>query len=163
MTAMRPPLFMPLFHERQPILANRSDSPLRLMGTLIVALLAITMAIFPISMPRAAASAGHQHAVVAGAGHEHVHDHATVDRAHDHADAASHADVVSSASGDHDQDSHDCTGPVCCSMGTCHAFQDTAFPILSSPAVSHLPVAMPGDEQVGGITTGSLDKPPRTV
>jgi len=135
---------------------------LRLLGTIIVALLAITMAIFPISVPQAAVSAGHQHAM-ASAGHKHVHEHATIDRAHEHADVTSHADVVSSASGDHEKGSRDCTGPVCCSMGTCHAFQDTAFPILSSPAASHLPIAMPGDEQVGGITTGGLDKPPRTV
>lgn len=160
---MRAPLFTPLFRERQPILTNRSDSPLRLLGTLIVALLAFTMAIFPISMPQAAVSAGHQHAGVAGAGHKHVHDHAAVDGTHDHADVASHADAVSSASGDHERGSQDCSGPVCCSMGTCHAFQDTAFPILFSPAASNFPVAMPTDEQVGGITRGGLDKPPRTV
>jgi len=127
---------------------------LRLLGTLVVALLAITMAIFPISMPRAAVSAGHHHAQVAGAGHKHVHEHA---------DVASHDDVLASASGDHEQGSNDCSGPVCCSMGTCHAFQDTVLPILYSPAVSHLPMAMPGDDQLGGITADGLDKPPRTV
>lgn len=151
------------FREKYPNPTNRSVPPLRLMGTIIVALLAITMAIFPISVPQAAASAGHPHARVADAGHKHVHEHAAVDGPHGHADVASHHDVMASAFGDHDQGSHDCAGPVCCSMGTCHAFQASVLPDLSSPAASTIPVALPGDEQVEGITAGGLDKPPRTV
>ena len=55
---------------------------MRLMGTIIVALLAFTMAIFPISVPQAAASAGHRHAATVGAGHAH----AVLDGDHDHPD-----------------------------------------------------------------------------
>jgi hypothetical protein len=132
---------------------------LRLMGTIIVALLAIIMAIFPISVPQAAASAGHRHAATADAGHAH----AVTDGDHGHAhEMASHG-IDLSASTDHDEGSHDCSGPVCCSMGTCHAFQASVLPDLSSPAVATIPVALPGDEQVEGIVAGGLDKPPRTI
>jgi hypothetical protein len=132
---------------------------LRLLGTLIVALLAFTMAIFPISVPQAAASAGHQHSVMVDAGHEH----ATIDGDHEHADGlGSSHDTASGASADHHQGSQDCSGPVCCSMGTCHAFQASAPPGLYSPAVSAVSMMMAGDEQVGGITVSGLDRPPRT-
>jgi hypothetical protein len=132
---------------------------LRLMGTIIVALLAFTMAIFPISVPQAAASAGHRHAAIAETGHAH----AVLDGEHDHAHATASHGTDLSVSADHEQGTHDCSGPVCCSMGTCHAFQAIALPDLFSPAASIVPVAFPGDEQVDGITAGGLDKPPRTV
>ncbi|KLK90092.1 hypothetical protein AA309_27700 [Microvirga vignae] len=132
---------------------------MRLVGTLIVALLAFTMAIFPISVPQAAASAGHPHAATAGAGHTH----AALGGDHEHPDGVGSHGTDLGAAADHDQGSHDCSGPVCCSMGTCHAFQASVLPDLSSPAMSTIPVALPGDEQVEGITAGGLDRPPRTV
>jgi len=136
---------------------------LRLLGTLIVALLAFTMAIFPISVPRAAASTGHQHALYADAGHEHAHEHADVGD-HDHGNVLTSSGVtVAAYVSDHDGNSKDCTGVVCCSMGTCHAFQASEQPSLYSPAASQIPMAMAGDEQVGGITAGGLERPPRTV
>ncbi|NBJ23704.1 hypothetical protein [Microvirga arsenatis] len=133
---------------------------MRLMGTIIVALLAITMAIIPISMPQAAASAGNHHAVRVDAGHEN----AAIAGDHEHADelAPSH-DAALDASADHHQGSQECSGPVCCSMSTCHAFQESAAPTVYSPTVSQVSMAMAGDEQVEGITTGGLDRPPRTV
>jgi hypothetical protein len=48
-------------------------------------------------------------------------------------------------------------------MSTCHAFQESAAPSVYSPAVSQISMAVAGDDQVGGITTGGLDRPPRTV
>ncbi|MBM6595383.1 hypothetical protein [Microvirga pudoricolor] len=133
---------------------------MRLMGTIIVALLAFTMAIFPISVPQAAASAGHQHAAMVGVAHEH----GGVDGDHEHADElASSLDATLDASADHDEGSQDCSGPVCCSMGTCHAFQAGVAPDVHSPTTSQTPPAMPGDEQIAGITVGGLDRPPRTV
>jgi hypothetical protein len=127
------------------------------------------MAIFPISVPQAAASTGHVHAAMA-AGHPHAvtaragHTRAAFDgdHGHVHEPATSH-DIALEASADHGQDPHECSGPVCCSMGTCHAFQAIALPDLFSPAASIVPMAFPGDEQVEGITAGGLDKPPRTV
>ncbi|RDI57207.1 hypothetical protein [Microvirga subterranea] len=133
---------------------------MRLLGTLIVALLAFTMAIFPISVPQAAASTGHPHATATAAGHTHAAFDG--DHGHVHEPASSH-EIAVDASADHGQGSHDCSGPVCCSMGTCHAFQAIALPDLFSPAASIVPVAFPGDEQVDGVTAGGLDKPPRTV
>jgi len=132
---------------------------LRLMGTIIVALLAFTMAIFPISVPQAAASAGHPHAATVEAGHTH----AACDGDHEHLGEVGPHGTDLGAAADHGQGPQDCSGPVCCSMGTCHAFQASVLPDLSSPAASTIPVALPGDEQVEGITAGGLDKPPRTV
>ncbi|MBQ0821898.1 hypothetical protein KBI52_17030 [Microvirga sp. HBU67558] len=136
---------------------------MRLLGTLIVALLAFTMAIFPISVAPVAASGGHQHALSADAERGHAHEHAD-NGDHEHGDVlTSPGNTVTADVSDHDGSSRDCTGPACCSMGTCHAFQDTDLPVLYSPGASRLPIAMPGDEQVGGITAGGLDRPPRTV
>ena len=133
---------------------------MRLMGTIIVALLAITMAILPISGPQGAAQAAHQHAAVATTGHAH----ADADGDHSHADPQVSSDTEAlGISGDHDSDARDCTGVMCCSMGTCHAFQITAPPYLYSPAVSQVSMAMTRDEQVEEITIGGLDRPPRTI
>ena len=133
---------------------------MRLMGTIIVALLAITMAIFPVTVPQAAASAGHQHAIMIGAGHEH----ASVDGEHEHVDELVSSDgTTQRASTDHHQSSKDCSGPVCCSMGTCHAVQVSAPTGVYSPTVSQASMIMAGDRQVGGLATGGPDRPPRTV
>ena len=133
---------------------------MRLMGTIIVALLAITMAIFPISMPQAAVSMGPEHTVTAEIGYEH----ATFDGAHEHANVmASCDDVVVSGCSDHDPGSHDPAGPSCCGMGICHAFQLSVTPALTSPALSFAPIAIAGDEQVVSVVSGRIDRPPRTV
>ncbi|MBM1170141.1 hypothetical protein [Microvirga arabica] len=135
---------------------------MRLMGTIFVALLALTMAILPISMLQAAAPAvaGHGHTMAVDAGHGH----AAAEENHEHADiVAAHGDTALSGSSEHAGNSEDCTGTFCCSMTACHVFQISAPPNLYSPAVSQAPMAMAGDEQVGGITTGGLDRPPRTV
>ena len=133
---------------------------MRLMGIIIVALLAITMAIFPISMPQAAASMGPEHPVTADIGYAH----ATFDGVHEHAAVmASCDDVVASGCSDHDPGPHDPAGPNCCGMGMCHAFQLSVTPILNSPALSFAPVAIAGDEQVASAVSGRIDRPPRTV
>jgi hypothetical protein len=130
------------------------------MGIIIVALLAFTMAILPITMPQAAVSAEDHHALATGAGHEP----AATDGDHEHADTlASSGDAVSAGSDDHGGASEDCTGVLCCSMSTCHAFQISAVANLYSPAISQAPMAVPGDEQIAGITVDGLERPPRTV
>lgn len=150
----------PNFRDTYPLSTTRSFSSLRLMGTIIVALLAITMAIFPISMPQAVAHAAHQHVTRVGTGHEH----GVAERGHQHPDLqASHDAAAVGLSGSHDPDTQDCTGVVCCSMGACHAFQDTAPPSLFSPAVSEISIALTRDEQVEEVIVGGLDRPPRTV
>jgi ABC-type nickel/cobalt efflux system permease component RcnA len=150
----------PNFHDRYLTPTNRSSPLLRLMGTIIVALLAITMAILPISGPQGAAQAAHQHAVVTTAGHAH----GEADGNHSHADLQVSLDTGTlGISGDHDSDTHDCTGVICCSMGTCHAFQITAPAYLYAPAVSQVSMVMTRDEQVEDIIIGGLDRPPRTI
>jgi hypothetical protein len=133
---------------------------LRLMGTIIVALLALTMAILPISTALAAASATHGHVLVVDAGH----DHAAVDGHHEHANVRASASDTSLADFTaHDGSPEDCTGPICCSMSACHAFQTSAPPSLYSPTGSQAPMAMAGDEQVMSVVSGRIDRPPRTV
>ena len=133
---------------------------MRLMGAIIVALLAITMAILPISGPQGAAQAAHQHAAVTTIGHMH----GEADGNHSHADLQVSFDTGAlGISGDHESDTQDCTDVICCSMGTCHAFQIPAPQNLHSPAVSQVSMAMTRDEQVEEITIGGLDRPPRTI
>jgi len=162
---MSPNLSEICFRERRLILANRSDSPLRLMGTIITALLAITMAIFPISMPRAAASTGHAHAA-ATAPHAHkVHD-AKPHADHHHAvQASAICDDATAGAGceHHPKSSYDQGDPTCCGGMGCHSFQVSTAPIVSSPAVAPIPLAVAGDEQVAGLVIGRLDRPPRTI
>jgi hypothetical protein len=133
------------------------------MGTIIVALLAFTMAIFPISMPRAAASTVHVHAAQAA---KHAHD----DSAHSHhgkdarLGAPCHHGLGAAPGCDrHDGASHGQDGSNCCGGMGCHSFQVSAAPIISSPVASPTPLAIAGDEQVAGIVAGRLDRPPRTV
>ena len=133
---------------------------MRLMGTIIVALLAITMAIFPISGPQGATQAAHQHAAMSTTGHTH----GDSDDGHRHADLQADSESGAlSISGDHDSGARDCTGVMCCSMGTCHAFQVTAASYLFSPVVSQVTMIVTRDEQVEEITIGGLERPPRTV
>jgi hypothetical protein len=128
------------------------------MGTIIVALLAITMAILPISVPQAAMAAAHGHATVVDTGHEH----AAVDGDHEHTDVPASSAAFADLS-DHDGGAEDCTGPICCSMATCHAIQVGAPPSVYSPNSSQASMAMTRDEQVEGIPTAGPDRPPRTV
>ncbi|MFC4172403.1 hypothetical protein ACFOYU_10065 [Microvirga sp. GCM10011540] len=133
---------------------------MRLMGTIIVALLAITMAIFPISGPQAGAQAAHRHAAVA----EAIHEHAAAVGGHEHAAVTASCDVsAQTVAAESHPDTQDCAGLICCSMGACHAFQASAPPSLYSPAVSEASKVLTRDEQVEEITVGGLDRPPRTV
>jgi hypothetical protein len=121
------------------------------MGPIIAVLLAITMAIFPISMPRAAALGGHDHAAVLEG------DHGAAAEAVHH-DVSTGDDCL-----DHSGGSHDGSGLPCCGMGACHAFEMTVAPDVHSPVTSAVPLAIIGDEQVASVTPGRLDRPPRTV
>ncbi|WP_262029846.1 hypothetical protein [Microvirga sp. Mcv34] len=133
---------------------------MRLMGTIIVALLAITMAIFPISGPQAAAQAAHRHAAAAA----DVHEHADSEGDHEHADTTASCDASAwTVAADTNPDTQDCVGLICCSMGACHAFQASVAPSLYSPAVSEASTVLARDEQVEEITVGGLDRPPRTI
>ncbi len=136
---------------------------MRLMGTIIVALLAFTMAIFPVSMPRAAASAGQVRTALA-AGHAHdasAHSHHGKDA---WLTAACHHGLEAALGCDrHDGASHGHDDSNCCGGLSCHSFQVSAAPIVSLTVASPTPLAIAGDEQVAGIVAGRLDRPPRTV
>jgi len=152
----------PHFRDTEPILTNGSDSPLRLLGTIVAALLAITMAIFPVGMPQAAASTGHSHAALA-AGHSHAGGSAPH---HDEAaglQAVCHSSAVQSDCDRNPADPHDHGDANCCGGLGCHSFQVSSAPIISSPITSRILIAVAGDEQVSGIAPGRLDRPPRTM
>jgi hypothetical protein len=131
---------------------------LRLTSTIIAVLLALSMVAFPISMVRAAALGSHNHAETAQA--EHGDHHTQV--------ASSEADCVSTATVHHDQaapadDASHKSGPSCCGMGACHAFQLSGTPSLLMPAAMAHVLHAPGDEQVTGSFSVRIDRPPRTV
>jgi hypothetical protein len=121
------------------------------MGHIIAVLLAITMAIFPISVGQAAAVKGSEHVVALDAHHPLDEALATPDG------------IVAGTCSDHHTGNHDGTSPGCCGIGICHAFQVSAAPAVYSPHRSAVLMALAGDEQVDGIVSGRLDRPPRTV
>lgn len=122
---------------------------MRLMAPIIAVLLAITMAIFPISMPRAAASGAHRSPV-------------TLDTHHAHGNAEVSCDhEVSVTCGDHEGETHEASG--CCGMSVCHAFQVSAAPAALCRQVTMTSITGIKDEQVWGITPCGFDRPPRTI
>ena len=130
---------------------------MRLTSTIIAVFLALSMAIFPISMARAGAMAGHAHAGTAQA----------EPRDHHNPLASTVADCASLSSGDHhgspSEDASHNSAPSCCGMGACHVFQMSAAPSVSTPAGSAHLLQAPGDEQVTGAFSVRIDRPPRTV
>jgi hypothetical protein len=129
---------------------------LRLTSTIIAVVLALSMAIFPISGARSAAAMSNHH----------HHDHGAVaHHAPDHTLATDHApDQVATATDDcsgHKSRSGKQTG--CCDMGVCHAF--TAAPWATSADMASLveTVGDYGDEQVRGELSVRIDRPPRTA
>jgi hypothetical protein len=138
----------------------------RVMSPIIAVLLAITMAVFPISMPRAAAFGQHGHAQTAKV----VQDEAASAADHQNAGDHGHADTVASCDpavlggcSEPQPSSHDGTTPACCGAGMCHAFEVSAAPAVFSPHLSPGPTVQTGDEQVDEAVSGRLDRPPRTV
>jgi hypothetical protein len=122
----------------------------------IVAVLAIALAVFPVSGARPIAHAGHQPELGATAHHSQ------------HADAASHDASVEMAFDAHDCSSkehhgtqHPATG--CCDMGACHALAFVASIVVAGPAPFGSSIVVRRHEQVRGEFSFRLDRPPRTV
>ena len=136
------------------------------MGSLIAVLLAITMAVFPISMPWAAALQGHGHVWPVAVLHEDAAaPAATLEHAadHDHAGIATYDPASVGGCEEQESSSHHGANPACCGMSMCHAFQVSTAALVSSPYCSSAPMALARDEQVGGALPGRLDRPPRNV
>jgi hypothetical protein len=129
------------------------------MGVIISALLAFSMVIFPIAMPRAAVPGAQRTIAMSDQGHVHGNS----GHAHDEASLTCGQLADHHGCGDHDPGSHDANGIDCCGMGACHAFQISAAPDLQSPLLLATPVGTFGDEQVEGFIPAGLDRPPRTV
>jgi hypothetical protein len=156
-------LSKPTIRDTNPRLTNRSV-PLRLMESIIAVLLAITMAVFPITMPHTAAmpGVGHHPVIDVQSDGAPASDHEHLDR-HDHAEAVGSCDPASaSTSGAHESSCEGSTS-ACCGIGMCHAFQVSAAPLVDGPDLSAVTMVPPGDEQVDGTLSGRLDRPPRTV
>lgn len=139
---------------------DEEQPDLWLMRTIIAALLAVCMAIFPIAMPQAAALAGHSHQAVPV---DHTHEKLNLEQASVHCEDAAvgvtSANEHGTASGDHDGGD----GSSCCGTTACHPFQ-----VISTLTIgARLPVIgvvqVTRDHQVSGVFSGRLDRPPRTV
>lgn len=135
---------------------NQGGRALRLTSTIIAVFLALSMAIFPITMVRAAAMGGHSHQATTQADHGHQEHLAS---SGEDCSSAVTPDTDSSPAGDAAHTS----GPSCCGMGACHAFQLNAAPSVFTPARSAQIVHAFGDEQVSGAFLVRIDRPPRTV
>lgn len=135
---------------------------MRAMQPIIVALLAVCMAIFPIAMPRAAVTAGHSHETTAAHAHEalgHDHRHASVTSPDSEVDLAAVAEHDPHAS--HGEETGN--GLSCCGTTTCHSFQTSSPPVLCKRLPAMLRVEASNDPQVRSLVAGRRDKPPRTV
>jgi hypothetical protein len=133
--------------------------------TILVAILALCLAVFPAGMSRASAPMPE---TVAEASHQHVH--APGAAAHDH-DGAHEAAV---AKGGHSHSAmagadHDCSGhgkdgkhcaSTCCGLG-CHAFQIVFEPALAAQHSYLIQRTATHDDQVGGGLPFSIERPPR--
>lgn len=141
------------------------------MRAILAALVAVSMAIFPISMGPTAALAGVHHGVAAGAHHgaaaadAHHDDHADGDH---RADASLACEAGSGVTGDAppchgDAGSDGQAGAYCCGGVACHFFQISAAPVLFAPPLNPSSLALSGDAQIAGVASGRIDRPPRTV
>ena len=126
---------------------------MRLMCTVIATLLAVCMAVFPVAMPQAAALTGHAHGSAS-----HTHDDPTdtdVSALHD-CDTIEHKHVASHH-GDEEGSSS------CCGTTACHAFQISSLPALSVRLSLIGVIQVACYHQVPGVSSGRLDRPPRTA
>ena len=133
--------------------SDEEQPVLRLMRKVMAALLAVCMAVFPIAMPRAAALMGHSHDSASHS--QHGPTNADVSARHDcdpveHKPAAPHE-------GDEEGRSS------CCGTTACHAFQISSLPALGVRLSSIGVVQVACDHQVPDVSSGRLDRPPRTV
>ena len=131
---------------------------MRLTRAIIAVLLAVSMAMFPISMPQAAAmKAGHHGAQAA---HPHVHDHGSARACHD-GDAGL---IGSDRSACHEHPDADAKGDtLCCGSIVCHVFQVSVAPGLYTPIARSISLAIAVEEQVPSAFLGRIERPPRTV
>ena len=133
--------------------SDEEQPVLRLVRTIIAALLAVCMAVFPVAMPHAAALMGHAHTSAS-----HTHDgptNADVSALHD-CDPVEHEHAASPAGEEEG-------GPSCCGTTACHAFQVSSFPALGVRLTLIGVVQVACEHQVPGVPSGRLDRPPRTV
>ena len=133
---------------------------MRLLSTILAVFLAVSMVIVPISMPQAAAYEGAHHgaSITSAQGDEgsvaHVHDAS--------ADCEASAVLLADDCSSHNQAANDPSNDSCCSM-SCHPFQVSAAPDLFGRVSISRSVNSAADEQVIGVISTRIDRPPRTV
>jgi len=133
-------------------------SVLRLSRAIIAALSMVSMAIFPISVPQAAAVKASHHG--AQAAHSHVHDHAAAQACLDGDSGL----IGSDRSACHEHPGADGKGDtLCCGSIVCHVFQVSVAPGLYTPIARSISLAVAVDEQVPSAFLGRIERPPRTV
>lgn len=136
--------------------------PLHLTRTILVAMIAICLAVFPVGMSRASASmsvpvpvaaTGHSHPAGSGATHKH-----------EHASAAASVQDQAQSSGDcagHGKSGKDCPS-ACCGFG-CHVFSVVLDVVLWAPLGRPIQLTTGNDEQVENGQPLFIERPPRSV
>ena len=128
------------------------------MRAIVVLLLAISLAIFPVAMPHATVSGSHHGA---SAVHEHEHRAGNTSAACENEASFEELPMASVCNGQFG--TSDRAAASCCGTVACHAFQVSAAPMLYVPFARPLARALPEEQQVTGLFSGRLERPPRTV
>lgn len=142
------------------MLSKQERSALRVINTIVAIFLALSVAVFPLSMAHAAALAGHHEATAQAdvrieADHDHFHQAAS--------SCAEDANVtVADDCASHQGASGPRGGASCCNL-VCHAFEASAAPAVFTPLRLARAVHLRAEEQVAGGFAGRIDRPPRTV
>lgn len=131
---------------------------MRLLRAIIAAFLSLSVAIIPISMPRAAGMnlTGH-HGPSAAPAHEHHQHHET-----DAAQACDHQGPSRGFACHQHADADATDDGACCGSMACHFFQVSAAPNIYVALARSVSLAV-SSERVSPTFPGRLDRPPRTV
>ena len=130
---------------------------------IVAALVAVAMAMFPITGPRLATAApfagGHHHVGSQAVQMHGAHVHGTTVAAPCLGDAV---DEAIPASAHASTDASDTAGQSCCNMA-CHFVALSVAPCWSAPALMPATVSAARDDQVRGVFSGRIERPPRTI
>ena len=133
---------------------------LRLLSTILAVFLAVSLAILPISMPQAAARNGAHHGALVEVTHSH-----DPSPGHFHGDSGEcdpEALQLLAGCASPSQAEHGPAGDSCCNM-SCHAFQLSNAPDFFERVSTGWSLDSTADEQVVGVISSRIDRPPRPV
>jgi hypothetical protein len=128
----------------------------RLIDKLVVAILAVAVAVFPLTVAQArmpSSHAGEHQALHSGAGHAHgYHAHHSVAADAMAPDMATAAGPTAKGEPHHDK--------ACCAA--CHAIDALTLASMEPPCANHALLRPAGDPQLPGEPPSGIERPPRT-